>query len=160
MAIMPESPDDADFAEAIASVESELGTFYRRVRTTWSESAVAVHPSLQPIGYKILSALVQHETAHVGTLGEQLAIDKSVMSRQIRMLEEFELLTVGADPNDGRARILTPTPFAVERVPEVRARNRHRLPAVLRDWTPDELRVFSGLLGRFGAVAEAVNPER
>ena len=50
----------------------------------WKEAAAAVHPDLQPVGYKILSALVHRGRLHAGAIADVLEIDKSVVSRQVQ----------------------------------------------------------------------------
>lgn len=142
------TPTEAEYARAIASVEEELGTLFRRARSMWKESAAAIHPDLQPIGYKILASLVNSGPAHAGALAELLAIDKSVMSRQVRTLEELDLAVSTPDPADGRARILSPTPLARERIGVVRATNQALLNQRLHEWTPEELQHFAEMLGR------------
>jgi DNA-binding MarR family transcriptional regulator len=102
--------------DEIAAVEEQLRSLFVRVRAVWKEAAAAVHPDLQPVGYKILSAVVRRGPMHAGAIAEALEIDKSVVSRQVRHLEALGLATSLPDPNDGRARIIEPTPVAIERV--------------------------------------------
>lgn len=138
-------------AESISQVEAQLSVLFNSVRTLWRDSARRVHPSLQPVGYKLLATLVRHGSCTAGALGEELATDKSVISRQVKLLEELGLVQSTPDPADGRARILTPTPKAVQCIAEVRDENQAQLRARLGGWSDDELSQFAVLLGRLSA---------
>jgi DNA-binding MarR family transcriptional regulator len=149
----PRTLDAADpvadeFADAVGSVEQSLALLVRRVRTSWKEAAASIHEDLQPMGYKILSALVHAGATQPGTLAESLAVDKSVMSRQVRVLESLGLVVAHPDPSDGRARILEPTPRAVEHISSLRSAYREDLHERLSGFTPAELRLFADLLRR------------
>ena len=77
--------------DEIASVEEQLRLLFVRVRAVWKEAAAAVHPDLQPVGYKIISAIVHRGRMHAGALADTLEIDKSVVSRQVKHLEALGL---------------------------------------------------------------------
>lgn len=132
--------------ETIAQVEEQLGVLFGRARATWKDAAAQIHPELQPVGYKILLSIVRHGEANAYLLAQQLDTDKSVVSRQVRVLEETGLVTSRADERDGRARVLTPTPLAVDRVQAVRSAQQERLRTLLRSRPIDEVRVFASTL--------------
>ena len=83
-------------------------------------------------------------TAHV--LASELDMDKSVVSRQVRVLEEAGLVESHPDERDGRIRVLRPTPTAVERVAAVRANNQARVRAALEHRSVEELNAFAEML--------------
>lgn len=132
--------------QAIAEVEEQLGMLFGRARLVWKEAAAQIHPELSPVGYKILSAIVRLGETNASALADQLETDKSVVSRQIRMLEDAGLVISSADATDGRARILAPTPEAAQRVTAVRARQQDRLRRLLLSRPEDEVRAFAGML--------------
>lgn len=136
--------------EAIADVEDELSMLFSRIRTVWKESAQQVHPDLQPAGYKLLSAITRLGTTNAHVLAETFEMDKSVVSRQIRMLEELGLVETRIDERDGRVRVLGATPRAFELVQGVRDRNQQRLRDVLVGRPEAELRSFADLLRSIG----------
>ena len=92
--------------DEIASVEEQLRLLFVRVRAVWKEAAAAVHPDLQPVGYKIISAIVHRGRMHAGALADELEIDKSVREPPgaSTSRRSGSPVTV-ADPNDGRARV-------------------------------------------------------
>ena len=148
MTLVTEASDGID--EAIADVEGELNMLFSRIRTVWKESAQQVHPDLQPAGYKLLSAITRLGTTNAHVLAETFEMDKSVVSRQIRMLEDLGLVETRPDQTDGRVRVLVATPNALEAVLGVRDRNQQRLRDVLVGRPETELRSFADLLRSIG----------
>jgi DNA-binding MarR family transcriptional regulator len=146
--------------DEIAAVEEQLRSLFVRVRAVWKEAAAAVHPDLQPVGYKILSAVVRRGPMHAGAIAEALEIDKSVVSRQVRHLESLGLATSQPDPDDGRARIIEPTPVAIERVGQRSSRMQQQLYAQLRTWPAADVGELARLLARLTSdvIAEGEPP--
>jgi len=150
MATVTEASPAVD--EAIADVEDQMSMLFNRARLLWKEAAQKVHPDLQPAAYKLLSTIVRLGSANAHVLADMFEMDKSVVSRQVRVLEELGLVETRADEHDGRVRVLVATPLAEERVREVREGNQRRLREVLLDHPEAELRSFATLLRR---IAEA-----
>ena len=142
--------------DEIASVEEQLRLLFVRVRAVWKEAAAAVHPDLQPVGYKILSAIVRRGSMHAGALADALEIDKSVVSRQVKQLEALGLAQSVADPNDRRARFIEATPAALESVGQRGSRMQRQLYEQLRTWSGDDVDDLARLLGRL--TSEVVAP--
>lgn len=140
------SADDHTMDETIAAVEEQLAVLYGRVRLLWKDGAAHIHPDLKPVGYKILSTIVRHGETTASVLIELLEIDKAVVSRQLRMLEEIGLVVSRADERDGRSRLLSATPDAIERVRAARKAYQDRLRGLLRSRSRDELTVFASML--------------
>jgi len=132
--------------EAIARVEEQFGRVFNRARLVWKQAAEQVHPDLQPAGYKVLATITRlgSTTAHV--LATELDMDKSVVSRQVRVLEEAGLVESRPDERDGRIRVLEPTPDAIERIAAVRSSNQARVRAALEHRSVEELRAFADML--------------
>lgn len=134
--------------DEIASVEEQLRLLFVRVRAVWKEAAAAVHPDLQPMGYKILSAIVRRGPMHAGAIADALEIDKSVVSRQVKHLEQLGLATVVSDPDDRRARFVQPTERAIESLGQKGSRMQRQLYAKLREWPADDVEQLARLLAR------------
>lgn len=132
--------------EAIARVEEQLGLVFNRARTVWKEAAQQIHPELNPAGYKLLSTIVRLGSSNAHQLAELFDMDKSVVSRQVRILEEDGLVVSRPDERDGRVRVLEPTPFAVERVAALRVKNQARLHEALSERSVSELETFAEML--------------
>lgn len=144
--------------DEIAAVEEQLRLLFVRVRAVWKEAAASVHPELQPVGYKILSAVVHRGRMHASAIAEALEIDRSVVSRQVKQLESFGLARSVADPDDGRARFIEATPAAIESVGVRGSRMQRQLYAQLRTWPSDDVDELARLLERLAADVVAAPP--
>lgn len=155
----PDAPGEADaLDEAVHRVEHELGRLFARIRIRWREAAASVHPDLQPLGYQVLTSILSGTATSAGALIERLQTDKSAVSRQVRQLEQLDLVESVADPGDRRARVLVATPLAQERVALARARYEARLGERLRRWSADDLDHFTRLLSDLGGGATESGP--
>ena len=81
-----------------------------------------------------------------------LEVDRSVISRQARQLEDLGLLELAADPADGRARFLAATPMAVERMSAVPGADKSFISMRLAGWTEAELQQFTRFLARLNGA--------
>jgi len=138
---------------AIAEVEEQFTRLFNQVGTSMRERAARIHPDLQPVGYKLLSTIVRSGPIHAGALAAMLYTDKSVISRQVKVLEDMGFIERQADPSDRRASFLAATPEAIERVNEVRAADQANLYRSLRRWGEDDVRRLAELLERLNEVA-------
>lgn len=141
--------NDAD--EALAEFQGQLNLVFVRARAMWKEAAARIDPELQPSGYQLLAFIARVGAANAHQLAERFAIDKSLVSRQVRTLEELRLLESHPDENDGRQRVLTATPKACAALAEMRREHADRLRGTLDQLTPDEIQAASKV---FGLLAE------
>lgn len=128
-----------DLDDVLADFQGHLNLMFARAKAMWKEAAVRVHPELQPSGYKLLSYINRTGSASAHQLAELFEMDKSLVSRQIRMLEDAGLVQSRPDEDDGRLRVLTVTPTAARALAELRAEHAERMRAVLAELTPDEV---------------------
>ncbi len=129
--------------DAIGDLQSHLNLIFARTRTLWKESAARISPELQVGGYKLLTFIERAGSANAHELAERFEMDKSVISRQVRMLEELGLLESRPDERDGRLRVLTATGIARAALSELRQDHSVRLRAVMAELTPDEIQAAS-----------------
>lgn len=128
---------------ALADLQTHLNLIFARTRTLWKESAARIDPELQVGGYKLLTFIDRAGTASAHELADRFEMDKSVISRQVRMLEELGLLESRPDERDGRLRVLTPTAQACSALAELRRDHSIRLREVVEELTPDEVAAAS-----------------
>ncbi|MDN3311694.1 MarR family transcriptional regulator [Microbacterium oryzae] len=126
-------------AGALADLQGDLNLIFVRARSLWKESAARLHPELQVAGYKLLSFIDRAGSANAHQLAERFEMDKSVVSRQVRMLEDFGLLESRADERDGRLRVLTATPRASAQLSRLRAEYAARLHDGMGEVTEEEI---------------------
>ena len=134
-------PSDTD--SALGDLQAHLNLIFARTRSLWKESAARVHPDLQVGGYKLLTFIDRAGTANAHELAERFEMDKSVISRQVRMLEALGLLESRPDERDGRLRVLSATPSACRALAEIRREYGTRLQAVVDELSPEEIQAAS-----------------
>lgn len=141
-----------DTDDALAEFQGHLSLIFTKARSLWKESAARIHPELQPSGYKLLASIARVGSTNAHQLAELFEMDKSVVSRQVRMLEDLDLIDSRPDENDGRLRVLTATPTACAALADVRGDHAQRLRASITGLTQDEIRTASKV---FRLLAEA-----
>jgi len=129
--------------DALAEFQGHLNLIFARARLLWKESAARIHPELQPSGYKLLTFIARVESVNAHQLAERFEMDKSVVSRQVRMLEDLGLVESRPDERDGRQRVLTATPSACSTLAELRGHHADRLRETLAELTPEEIHTTS-----------------
>lgn len=123
----------------VADIEQELVTLSRRVRAFHTRIATQVHPGLEPAAYGLMALL--HDTGPLrgSELVERLGLDKSTVSRQVAQLVALGMAERVADPEDGRARVVSLTERGAEQIQQLRAKRHHMLNERFADWSPGEL---------------------
>lgn len=145
MLASPSQPADA-YAEVVSEVEKQFTTMVIQARKNTRNRAVAVHPELQPHGFRVLMALAKEGPQNQGLLAETTGSDKTVMSRTVKHLECLNLISRSADPRDGRAQLVSLTEDARTRLQASLAQSRRTLHDKLCQWDLDEVERFAGLL--------------
>ncbi len=142
-------PDPGD---QVAALERELTVLLRRARAYSGELARTVHPDLEASAYGLLMHVVDGG-ARATDLADYFGIDKSTVSRQVRLLEQLGLLSREPDPEDLRALRLVPTPEGVRRLSAARDARRRRVEERLDGWRPDDVQALAALLARYNTAA-------
>jgi DNA-binding MarR family transcriptional regulator len=138
-----------DRTDAILAVEGEMARVLRAVRATVQQNAERFSPELQPSGYLVLGHVAKHHPVAPGDIVAAMGIDKSALSRQLRILKDLGFVESRPDPADGRSSLFAPTEAAVARLASIREDTRSTYAAVFADWSDDDLGHFVRLLGAF-----------
>jgi DNA-binding MarR family transcriptional regulator len=117
----------AKLDELIDELENQMSLVFSHARTVWKDAAAAVHPELPSGAYKLLVFVAHAPRSNAHQLAQVFEIDKSAVSRQVRLLEELGLVESQPDPHDARFRALTATPAALTQLRAVRLRHEARL---------------------------------
>jgi DNA-binding MarR family transcriptional regulator len=152
-----EEPGEAE----VAALESELSTMLRRARSFSEELARAVHPDLEAAAYGLLARVVDEPGEHgvrAADLADWFGIDKSTVSRQVRLLEGVGLLERIGDPADARVLRLQATDVGLERLRAARQARRERLLARIDHWERADVAELARLLARFNAAPRPAGP--
>ena len=150
-----QTPDLDRHSAALANVETSMGTMSRKIHFILKEAAAAIDPSLPPAGFRLLRLIERCGPVQSSVAAESLAVDRSVISRQIRQLEELGLVETRTDPSDGRARFLVLTEEGARRMRSVNPTNRTIMYPLLREWEVDELEAFAAQIDRLNEALES-----
>jgi DNA-binding MarR family transcriptional regulator len=146
---------DEDTHLAFVRLEREIGLLLRRSRAISARLAAEVHPDLDGAAYGLLALLQDAGPLRASDLVARLGLDKSTVSRQVSALVALGLVDRAADPEDGRAQVLTPSPEGAARMAKIRDARRARWEADLAGWPPNDIATLGELLGRLNRLGEA-----
>jgi DNA-binding MarR family transcriptional regulator len=145
----------ADSHEAFVHLEREIGLLLRRARAIQTRLASELHPDLDGASYGLLALLQDAGPLRASDLVARLGLDKSTVSRQVANLATLGLVDRTADPDDGRAQVLTPSAEGSARLARIREARRARWEQDLSDWPADDVATLGELLARLNRVGEA-----
>jgi DNA-binding MarR family transcriptional regulator len=140
-----------DDSPQLERAEAQMAMLAANVRASTRSTASVIDPALEPFGLALLRVLARQGDCHASIVAETLAVDRSMISRQAKLLCALGLLETRVDPLDGRARFLNLTPLAVEKLAEVRRNRTALVHRRLSRWSPSELDQFTALLERLNA---------
>jgi DNA-binding MarR family transcriptional regulator len=145
--------------EAFARLEREIALLLRRARVISQRLSGELHTDLDGSAYGLLALLQDLGPLRAGDLVARLGQDKSTVSRQVSKLVELGLVDRTADPVDGRAQVLAPSPEGSARLARIRAARRSRWEADLSDWPTEDVATLAELLARINTIGEAREAE-
>jgi DNA-binding MarR family transcriptional regulator len=146
---------EVDAHEAFVALEREIGLLLRRSRALSARLAGQLHPELDGAAFGLLALLQDAGPLRASDLVARLGLDKSTVSRQVASLVGIGLVDRSADPDDGRAHVLTPSAEGAARLAQIRAARRERWEADLGDWPPQDVATLAELLHRLNRIGEA-----
>ena len=135
------SEKEARDLQWFTNLEQAFPRIYQRIRDLISEYAHEIHPDLDGAGYVLLVQIRHRAPIRAAQLVDYVNIDKSAISRQVRLLFDLKLIDRTADPNDSRAYLLVPTPEGVRLVDQLQIARLRRFQAVF----PNLAGVFKSL---------------
>ncbi|MDO5683506.1 MAG: MarR family transcriptional regulator [Propionibacteriaceae bacterium] len=100
------------------------------------------------VAYWVVHMLAQLGPTRNSDLAAACGLDASTVSRQVRSLEEANVVQRCPDPADGRAQIVSLSPEGQRRVAEAKARRLGIVSDRLADWSPDDVLTLATLLSR------------
>jgi len=117
------------------------------------QHAPRVHPGVEPASYPILFNLGAGPK-RVSLLAEQVHSDVSTVSRQVSTLVSHRVLEKVADPQDGRACMVSLSTEGVALVEHLKASRGEWFRQMLQDWKPADAQAFADYLERFASSFE------
>ncbi|MFC0542230.1 MarR family winged helix-turn-helix transcriptional regulator [Kutzneria chonburiensis] len=105
---------------------------------------------------RLLQVVAQHEGSRPSELAELLGVDRSLVTRQLRDLEDEGKVTVSPDPRDGRAFVAELTEQGRQQIAELTEFGMRRFESFVADWDEAEIRELTRLLWKFETTKNAV----
>lgn len=140
--------------EGYSQVERELAVLLRRGHANSGDLSREVHPDLQASAYALLARLNDLGSARAADLSDYFGIDKGALSRQLRLLEDLELITREIDTADRRSHRLTLTAGGRRRLTQARRARQRLIRQELSRWPTCDVEAFGDLLARFNCSAQ------
>jgi DNA-binding MarR family transcriptional regulator len=117
------------------------------------QHAPKLHPGVEPASYPILFNLID-EPRRVSMLAECVYSDVSTVSRQVTTLVSHGLLEKVADPQDGRACMVSLSAEGTELVERLKTGRAEWFRETLKNWEPADAEAFGDYLERFATSFE------
>ncbi len=143
--------------EALDVLETELAMLARTLEALGRRSEI--HRRLDRAGYVLLRALAADGPASISGLAGRLGLDATTVTRQVAGLEDDGLVRRRRDPSDARVCRVELTPAGRRRMDSVRTARRHRVGALVDDWSDGDVARLGALLGRLNGAIRDLRPD-
>ena len=143
-----ESEEPTTPEEAVIGLLMQAG---RKLRTRHPED------HLDPSTFPLAKMLMCHQEMRVSDLAAKVELDASTVSRQIKQLEDKNIVERTADPADGRASLVRLTEHGQTQVQAALHRRFLRLKDVLAPWTDADKQRLTTLLNRLASDLRDAN---
>ncbi|MGY5885801.1 MarR family winged helix-turn-helix transcriptional regulator [Modestobacter lacusdianchii] len=148
-----------DSHAAYVALEREVALLLRRSRAISGRLGGELHQDLDGAAYGLLVLLDDAGPLRASDVVARLGLDKSTVSRQVASLVDLGLVDRAADPDDGRAQVLSTSEEGHRRLSRLRDARRARWEADLSDWDTADVATLAQLLGRLNRLGEAHEAE-
>jgi DNA-binding MarR family transcriptional regulator len=146
---------DPDRAADIRRLSDELMRFLVIAKRRMARFGGQTKDGIEYAAYGLLAHLVTGGPLRTTALADAVHADPSTVSRQTAALIRHGLVERRADPVDGRASMLVPTPEGERVFEDNRMRHNENMAQILARWTPEEVRSLAVLLARLNTDVEA-----
>jgi DNA-binding MarR family transcriptional regulator len=140
---------------ALAELEQQLMVLARRLSKPVRLHGPSGWTVLDRPAYQALWRIVDEGPLRPTALAGLLEVDLSVVSRQVRSLEDEGLVHRTTDPADARAALVSATEAGLEAFRETQNQRTQVLSEVIGGWSAADREAFVELLGRFNEQLEA-----
>lgn len=127
----------------------------RATRAFLLENASRFSSELPPSGFWVLRYIVKNAPVAPSAIVAHVGMDKSVVSRHLRLLKDLGFVTSVQDPADGRASLYEATAATRRRMDDIRHEVQSAYAGVLDHWSDGDVREFVRLLAAFNDSLEA-----
>jgi DNA-binding MarR family transcriptional regulator len=96
----------------------------------------------------LLQLVAGRQSLRPSEIAEVHGVHPSLVTRQVRELEDAGLFQVAADPADGRSCLLTLTPAGAGELQRLTQAGLDRFALFVADWQPSDVRILTALLDK------------
>jgi DNA-binding MarR family transcriptional regulator len=139
----------------LPELEQQLLMLARRLSKPVRLHGPSGYTVLDRPAYQALLRIVEEGPLRPTALAGLLEVDLSVVSRQIRALEDVGFVQRTTDPADARASLVSATEAGLAAFRETQQQRTQVLGEVLGPWPPEDRETFVRLLTLFNAELEA-----
>jgi DNA-binding MarR family transcriptional regulator len=144
----------------LPELEQQLSLLARRLSKPVRLHGPSGWTVLDRPAYQALWRIVDEGPLRLTTLAGRLEVDLSVVSRQVRSLQDAGFVSRTPDPDDARAALVSVTDSGREALVRTRKQRTEVLDSVLEQWDDADRASLVRLLGRFNVELEAAIAER
>lgn len=141
-------PDGDDVKAMVAALFALIGGINRATRRSQGASTLS-----------LLQVVAEHQQMRPSEIAELQHVHPSLITRQLRELEEMSYVDVCEDPADGRAWLVSLTAAGSKEVRRLQEIGLERFAAFVADWDSSEVRAFTTLIAKLEASKAAVAGE-
>jgi DNA-binding MarR family transcriptional regulator len=105
----------------------------------------------------LLQVIAAHEGIRPSEIADLQQVHPSLVTRQVRELEEAGFVQVTADPADGRSCLVTLVPTGADEVGRLVQFGLNRFALFVNDWEPEEVRTLTALLEKLKSSMATVS---
>src|SRR5580704_18954711 len=139
------APDRSDVQSMVIALFTLIGSMDRAARQSADASTLS-----------LLQAVASRDAILPSEIADLQHVHPSLVTRQVRDLEDKGYAQVTADPADGRSWLVTLTPAGGQELARLTQVGLDRFALFVADWEPGEVRMLAGLLHKLqGSMAAA-----
>lgn len=140
------APSERDVRSMVVALFSLNAGIERARRERRSASALAM-----------LQVIAAGEAIRPSEIAARQHVHQSIVTRQIREMEESGYVSVTANPADGRSCLVALTRAGVDELERLTRIGLDRFAFFVRDWQPDDVRGLTDLLEKLQSSMSAVS---
>jgi DNA-binding MarR family transcriptional regulator len=107
----------------------------------------------------LLQLLAGRQPIRPSEIAEVHGVHPSLVTRQVRELEDAGLVQVAADPADGRSCLVTLTPAGAGELQRLTQAGLDRFALFVADWQPSDVQILTALLDKLRNSIAAVTAQ-
>lgn len=143
------APDRNDVQSMVIALFTLIASMDRAARQSAGASTLS-----------LLQAVASRDAIRPSEIAGLQHVHPSLVTRQVRDLEDKGYAQVTADPADGRSCLVTLTPAGADEMARLRQAGVDRFAAFVADWEPEEVRTLTVLLEKLQSSKTATATQR